>query len=29
MFAEEKRRSTDVDIAGIESMSRAIFDRFG
>jgi hypothetical protein len=29
MFEDEKRRSTDADIAGIESISRAIFERFG
>jgi hypothetical protein len=29
MFEDEKRRSTDADIAGTENISRAIFERFG
>jgi hypothetical protein len=29
MFEDENRRSTDADMAGIESMSSAIFERFG
>jgi hypothetical protein len=29
MFEDEKRRSTDADMAGIERISRAIFERVG
>jgi hypothetical protein len=29
MFEDEKSRSIDADMAGIESMSIAIFERFG
>jgi hypothetical protein len=28
-FEEEKSRSGDADIAGIDNISRAIFERFG